>query len=343
MSGRLLRRGMLNAAALLAGTVAARAHAQRSDVQPPERAGAGAPAWPAPGQPIRVVVPFAPGGTTDLVARLIAAGMQERLGGTPVLVENRPGAGATLGSQFVASSPADGTTLVMSNVASHAIGPALYANVRYDPVRDFTHIALVVSNPSVWVANPRSGLHSLADVVRRARSGRGLDIATSGAGSSNHLLVVRFTQLAGVELNHVPYRGAGPAMTDVIAGVVPLMSDSLPSASAHIRQGSVRAIAMSSAERHPGFPEVPTFREQGFDLVSGSWFGLSGPAGLPATAVERLARAVGATLAAPEVRARLIETGGTPGDMTPEAYAEFVRDEHARWAALVRASGATAE
>jgi tripartite-type tricarboxylate transporter receptor subunit TctC len=132
-------------------------------------------------------------------------------------------------------------------------------------------------------------------------------------------------------------------MTDVIAGVVPMMSDSLPSASAHIRQGSVRAIAISSAERHPGFPEVPTFREQGFDLVSGSWFGLSGPAGLPAAVVERLSRAVRATVASPEVRARLIETGGTPGDLTPEGYTEFVRDEHARWAALVRASGARAE
>ncbi|MBX6374505.1 MAG: tripartite tricarboxylate transporter substrate binding protein [Acetobacteraceae bacterium] len=306
-------------------------------------AASASPSTPQPsggGLPIRIIVPFAPGGTTDLVARLIAAGMQERLGGTPVLVENRPGAGATVGSQAVAASPPDGTTLVMSNVASHAISPALYPNVRYDPVRDFTHIALVVSNPSVWVVNPRSELHSLADVVRVARARRGLDVATSGAGSSNHLLVVQFAQLAGVELNHVPYRGAGPAMTDTIAGVVPMMSDSLPSASAHIRQGSVRAIAMSSAERHPGFPDVPTFREQGFDLVSGSWFGLSGPAGLPPAIVERLSRVVRATVASPEVQARLIETGGTPGDMTPEAYTEFVRDEHARWAALVRASGA---
>ncbi|MBW8270559.1 Bug family tripartite tricarboxylate transporter substrate binding protein [Caldovatus aquaticus] len=327
----------------MAGATAGPARAQ-SGAPPGNAEAAAVPRAPSPsGPPIRIVVPFAPGGTTDLVARLIAAGLQERLGGTPVLVENRPGAGATLGSQLVAASPPDGTTLVMSNVASHAIGPALYPNVRYDPVRDFTHIALVVSNPSVWVANPRTELHGLADVVRAARGGRGLDVATSGSGSSNHLLVVRFARLARVELNHVPYRGAGPAITDLIAGVVPLMSDSLPSASAHIRQGSVRAIAISSAERHPGFPEVPTFREQGFDLVSGSWFGLSGPAGLPAALAGRLARAVQETLTAPEVRARLIEAGGAPGDLTLAGYTEFVREEHARWGALVRLSGARVE
>jgi tripartite-type tricarboxylate transporter receptor subunit TctC len=296
--------------------------------------------WPS--QPIRIVVPFAPGGSTDLAARLVANGLQERLG-VPVLVENRAGAGATVGSQQVADSRPDGHTLVMSNVASHAISPVLYRNVRYDPVRDFTHIVLVVSNPSVWVTNPRTELRSLADVVRAARGGRGIDIATSGAGSSNHMLVVRFAELTSTNMNHVPYRGAGPAMTDVIAGVVPLMSDSLPSAAAHIRQGSVRALGMSSAARNPSFPDVPTFREQGFDLVSESWFGLSGPAGLPGPIVERLNAEVRAIVAAPEARARFAEFGGTPGELTAEGYAEFVREEHARWAPVVRASGAVVE
>lgn len=184
-------------------------------------------AWPS--QPIRLVVPFAPGGTTDLVARLIAAGLQEKLG-VSVVVENRAGAGATIGSETVARAAPDGYTLVMSNIASHAISPAVYGNrVRYDPVKDFAHIALVVSNPTVWVANPRAGIRTMADVVARVRAPGGLQVATSGAGSSNHLLVVQMSRLIGTEITHVPFRGAGPAMQAVIAGQVPMMSDSLPS------------------------------------------------------------------------------------------------------------------
>ncbi|MBP0464874.1 tripartite tricarboxylate transporter substrate binding protein [Roseomonas sp. PWR1] len=297
--------------------------------------------WPS--QPIRLVVPFAPGGTTDLVARLVAAGLQERLG-VSVVVENRAGAGATVGSEMVARAAPDGTTLVMSNIASHGISPSVYrGRIRYDAVTDFTHIALVITNPTVWVANRNSGIRTLADAVARARSASGLDVATSGAGSSNHLMVVRMGQLVGKELNHIPFRGAGPAMQAVIAGQVAMMSDSLPSASSHIRQGSVVPVAMASAERHPSFPDVPTFREQGFDLASDSWFGLSGPAGMPAPIVERLHRETMAFVSAPDIRARFAELGGTPGAMTPAAYTEFIRSEVAQWAPLVQASGATAD
>ncbi|MBR0651452.1 tripartite tricarboxylate transporter substrate binding protein [Roseomonas terrae] len=289
------------------------------------------------------MVPFAPGGTTDLVARLVAAGLQERLGVT-VVADNRPGAGATLGSEQVARSAPDGYTLVMSNIASHAIGPTLYGNrVRYDPVKDFAHAALVVTNPSVWVASPSSGIRTLADAAARARSPAGLDVATSGAGSSNHMMVVRMSQLVGKEMNHIPFRGAGPAMQAVIAGQVPMMSDSLPSAASHIRQGSVVAVGMASAARHPAFPDVPTFREQGFDLASDSWFGLSFPAGTPAGIVERLNRETRAFLANPDIRGRFAELGGTPGDLTAEGYTEFVQREVAVWAPLVQASGATAD
>lgn len=297
-----------------------------------------------PTQPLRLIVPFAPAGTTDLTARLVAQGLGERLGQT-VVVENRPGAGAMVGSEAVARSAPDGHTLVMSNIASHAISPSLYpaSAVRYDPVRDFTHIALVTSNPSVWVTNLRSGIADVATLLQQARSQRGgLDVASSGAGSSNHLLIVQLAQAAGVSLNHVPYRGAGPAMTAVIAGEIPVMSDSLPSAAAHVRQGSVRAIAMSSAARHPGFPEVLTFREQGLDIVNTSWFGISGPAGLPAAVVARLNAEIRAVLATQEVRARFVEFGGTPGDMDAAAYGRFVAEEFARWTPVVRASGAEA-
>ena len=256
---------------------------------------ASAQAWPT--QPIRLIVPFAPGGTTDLIARLVGTPLQERLG-QPIIIENRPGAGATLGSLMVAQAAPDGHTLVLSNIASHGISPALYSTVRYDAVRDFSHIALLTENPSVFVANPRAGIADMADFARIHRD-RGLDMASSGAGSSNHLLIVRMGQILGREINHIPFRGAGPAMTAVIGGQVPLMSDSLPSAAAHIRQGSVRGIAMSSATRHPAFPEVPTLREQGYDLVTNSWFGLSGPARMPQPVVDRLAREIRSILGTP--------------------------------------------
>ena len=301
-----------------------------------------AQAWPS--QPIRLVVPFAPGGTTDLVARLVGQGLGERLGQS-VIIENRPGAGAMVGSEVVARAAPDGHTLVMSNIASHAISPSLYpANtVRYDPVRDFTHIALVTSNPSVWVAHRGAGITDVETLRARGRAAaQGLDVASSGAGSSNHLLIVQVAQAAGLALHHIPFRGSGPAMTAVIAGQVPLMSDSLPSAAAHIRQGSVVGVAMSSAERHPSFPNVATFREQGLDLVSDSWFGLSGPAGMPPAIVARLNAEIRALLETAEVRARYADFGGTPGTLDAAGYTRFVAEEFARWAPVVRASGAEA-
>jgi tripartite-type tricarboxylate transporter receptor subunit TctC len=295
--------------------------------------------WPA--GTIRLIVPFAPGGSTDIAARFLAEGLSLRLG-VSVVVENRAGAGATTGSQLVADAAPDGQTLVMSNIASHAISPALYGNLRYDPVRSFTHIAMVITNPSVWVVNKATGITGLADIVRRARQRPdGLDMASSGAGSSNHLLIVRFAGLAGIPYTHVPFRGAGPAMQAVIAGQVPMMSDSLPSAAGHVRQGSVLAIAMSSAARHPGFPDVPTFREQGFELESTSWFALSGPAGMAPAIVERLHRETMAVISRPAAAARFAELGGSPGAMSPAAFAEFVAQEAASWAPVVRASGAS--
>lgn len=294
----------------------------------------------AQAQPIRLVVPFAPGGTTDLVARILAQAMGDRLGQT-FLVENRAGAGATVGSQQVAQAAPDGQTLLMSNIASQGIAPTLYRTLRYDALRDFVHIGLIVESPSVWVANPRFPAKTLAEVAAAAKpDGPGVDIASSGSGSSNHLLIVQFGRLTGAKVNHVPYRGAGPAMTDVIAGVVPVMSDSLPSSVAHLKQASVRPLAMSSTARHPLFPDVPTFREQGVDLVSTSWFGLSAPAGTPAPVTQRLAAALRATLADPAVVTRFAEFGGTAGSGNPEDYTSFIKSQIDYWAPIVRASGA---
>ena len=325
MTGTLPRRAILACGAALA--------VPHADVR--------AQSWPA--APLRLIVPFAPGGTTDLVARILAQGLGDRLG-QPLIIENRPGAGATIGSLQAAQAAPDGHTLLMSNIASHGIAPSLYRGLRYDAVRDFTHLALVIENPVVFVANPRFAARGLADVVRLAKAApEGLDMASSGSGSSNHLLIVQFGQAEGIRVNHIPYRGAGPAMTDVIAGTVPMMSDSLPSAAGHIRAGSVRALAISSATRHPAFPDIPTFREQGIDLVSYGWFGLSAPAGLPREVTARLATAAGAVLADPAVRNRFAELGGTVGALSPAAYTDFIRAEVARWAPVVEASGAQVE
>jgi len=296
-----------------------------------------------PNGPIRLIVPFAPGGTTDIMARLVGERLQSRLG-VPVVIENRPGAGATIGSLAVAQAAPDGQTLLMSNIASHAIGPALYRNVRYDPLRDFAHIAMVTVNPSVMVANPRFEAQSLPAFIALAKARPGkIAHATSGAGSSNHMLGVRLGLTAGIDIIHIPYRGAGPAMTDVIAGVIGVMFDSLPSASAHIRAGSVRALAVSGAERSPAFPDLPTFREQGVDIVSYSWFGISAPAGTPAAIVERLNREIRDIIADPAVAARLEALGGSPRDWSAAEFAAFVKREAETWAPVVRASGATAD
>ncbi|WP_043340846.1 Bug family tripartite tricarboxylate transporter substrate binding protein [Belnapia moabensis] len=297
--------------------------------------------WPA--QPIRLIVPFAPGGTTDLAARLVSQGLGDRLG-QPVVVENRPGAGATLGAAQVAQAAPDGLTLIVSNIASHGIAPSLYRDLRYDPLRDFTHIALLIETPSVFVANQRFPPGDLGEVVRLSQEQpRGLDIASSGSGSSNHLLIVQFGQMTGARVNHVPYRGAGPAMTDGIADVVPMMSDSLPSAAGHLQAGAVRGMAVATAARHPAFSAVPTFRDQGVDLVSSSWFGISGPAGLPPAVAERLNREISTVLAEPGTQRRFAELGGLVRPLSPATYAEFIAGEVARWAPIVQASGARAD
>jgi tripartite-type tricarboxylate transporter receptor subunit TctC len=241
----------------------------------------------------------------------------------------------------VAQAVPDGLTLVVSNIASHGIAPSLYRELRYDALRDFTHVALLIETPSVFVAHPRFPPEDLGGVVRRSREQpQGIDIASSGAGSSNHLLIVQFGQVTGARVNHVPYRGAGPAMTDVIADVVPVMSDSLPSASGHLRSGAVRGLAVATAARHLAFPALPTFREQGVDLLSNSWFGISGPAGLPPAVTERLNREISAVLAEPATQRRFAELGGLISPLSPAAYAEFIAREVARWAPVVQASGA---
>jgi tripartite-type tricarboxylate transporter receptor subunit TctC len=296
---------------------------------------------PWPSKPIKLVVPYAPGGSTDVVGRVIAEYLGQRLGQN-IVVENRPGKGATIGASQVAKAAPDGYTLVVSNIAAFAIAPPLYGDLDYDPVKDFTHITLASFNPSVLVVNPSFPAKTLAEYVEYAKANPDkLAFATSGPGSSNHILGTMLGLKAGIKLVHVPYRGAGPAMQDTIAGIVPSMFDSLPSAAPHIKGGKVRALVVSGEQRNPSFPDVPTMKESGFpDLVSYSWFGLSGPAKLPAPIVERLAKEMQVVLKDPAVIKRWQDIGAESSTKTPEEYTEFVKTELEKATVAVKASGA---
>jgi tripartite-type tricarboxylate transporter receptor subunit TctC len=297
--------------------------------------------WPT--KPIKLVVPFAPGGTTDVIGRVIGEYLGQRLGQN-IVVENRPGKGATIGASQVAKAGPDGYTLLVSNIAAFAIAPPLYGDLDYDPVADFAHITLASFNPSVLVVNPAFAATTVADYIAYARANPDkLAFATSGPGSSNHILGVRLMQLSNTRMIHVPYRGAGPAMQDVMAGNVPSMLDSLPSAAPHIKAGKVRALAVSGAERNAAVPDVPTLKESGFDLVSYSWFGLSAPAKTPAPIVERLAAEMQVVLKHPDVVKRWQDIGAESSTMTPAEYTAFVKVELEKATAAVKASGAKPE
>ena len=299
---------------------------------------------PWPSKPIRLVVPYAPGGTTDVVARVVADYLGKRLGQN-IIVDNKPGKGAMVGTAMVAKALPDGYTLLMSVISGLTISPTLYGGGEFDPMADFIHVSIASTNPSVLVVNPSFEAKTFKDYVAYAKANPGkLAYATSGAGSSNHLLGARMSQVIGSEMVHIPYRGAGPAMVDTIAGNVPSMFDSLPSAAPHIKAGKVIALAVSGEKRSPAFPDVPTMKELGYpDLVSYSWFGISVPAKTPAPIVERIAADMQALLKEPAVVKRWDEIGAEPSTMTPAEVTRFVKDEIDKWTPVVKASGARPE
>jgi tripartite-type tricarboxylate transporter receptor subunit TctC len=299
---------------------------------------------PWPSKPIRLVVPYAPGGTTDVVARVVAEYLGKRLGQN-IIVDNKPGKGAMVGTAMVAKALPDGYTLLMSVISGLTISPTLYGGGEFDPMADFIHVSIASTNPSVLVVNPSFEAKTFKDYVAYAKAHPGkLAYATSGAGSSNHLLGARMSQVIGSEMVHIPYRGAGPAMVDTIAGNVPSMFDSLPSAAPHIKAGKVIALAVSGEKRSPAFPDVPTMKELGYpDLVSYSWFGISVPAKTPAPIVERIAADMQAILKEPAVVKRWDEIGAEPSTMTPAEVTRFVQEEIDKWTPVVKASGARPE
>lgn len=299
---------------------------------------------PWPSRPIRLVIPFGTGGTTDIIGRLVADEMSRFLG-QPIIVENRPGAGATLGTGLVAQAAPDGYTLLLSTISGMAIGNTLYRDrIQWDADRDFAHIAMLLGTPYLLAVNPRFPARTLAEYVAEAkRRPQGIELATSGIGSLPHLIALRMAAATGIQLTHIPYRGGAQAATDVIAGQVPSMIDSLTAASANMRAGSVRTLAFSSPERIPDFPDVPTFAELGLpQLNADGWAGLAAPARTPRPILERLAAAVRAAQAAPNVQRRFAETATQPGRVFLDDAQAFVRAEVAAWAGVVRASGATA-
>jgi tripartite-type tricarboxylate transporter receptor subunit TctC len=291
-----------------------------------------------PDKPVRIVAPYAPGGSADTLGRLVAQKLSQRLKQNFV-VENRPGAGGFLGSESVAKAPPDGYTLLVSGVGSHAIGPVISA-APYDPVASFTHIALFGGPPIVLAVHPSLGDKGLTDFIAAAKAHpSGLAYGSPGLGTQGHLIGELFRQQSGAPLVHVPYRGAAPAVADLIANHVSAVFVTFATAQSQVRAGRARALAVTAVRRIADAPQVPTFAESGYaDLVATTWFGLSGPAGMPAGIVSRLNAAVRAGLLEPDVRDRLRAEGSEPNDLDPAAYTEFIRAEIRRWTPLAKAA-----
>ena len=301
-------------------------------------------AWP--GKPVKIVVPFAPGGTTDILARAMAPELS-RAFGQPFIVENRTGAGGNVGSDAVAKSPADGYTLLMGTVGTHGINKALYNKMPFDSQKDFAPISLVASVPNVMLMNADKaaalGINNVADFIRYAKSNPGkLSFASSGNGTSIHLSAELFKSMTGTFMTHIPYRGSGPALLDLIGGNIDVMFDNLPSAMLHIKTGKLKAFAVTSAQRSTALPDTPTVEEagrlKGFD--AGSWFGLLAPAGTPPEIVNRIQQEVAKSLNTPAIKEKLLAQGAIPSGNTPQQFTEFINAEHIKWAKVVKASGA---
>jgi tripartite-type tricarboxylate transporter receptor subunit TctC len=302
--------------------------------------------WPT--KAVRIVVPFAAGGTTDILARAMAPELQ-KVFGQPFVVDNKAGAGGNLGATEVAKAAADGYTLLMGTVGTHAINAALYPKLPFDHQKDFAPITLVAGVPNVLVLNPANaqkyGIQSVTDLARAARANPGkLNMASSGNGTSIHLAGELFKTLTGTFMVHFPYRGSGPALLDLIGGNMDLMFDNLPSAMPHIKAGKLKALAVTSATRSAALPDLPTIAEAGGpalkDFEASSWFGLLAPAGTPADIQSRLQQECIKALQLPAIKERMLGLGATPSGISGAEFARYIDAETAKWAKVVKASGA---
>jgi len=291
--------------------------------------------WPS--KNITYVVPFPPGGTTDTLARLIAQKLGTALG-TTVVVDNRAGAGGNLGSEQVARAAPDGYTLVGGTISSHAINVSLYPKIGYDPTKSFAPITLIGTNPTVLVVNQASPYKTLADVIAAGKAKKALTSASAGNGTSQHLSLELLKSKAGIEITHIPYKGSGPAIQDVMAGQVDMMFDTTVVAGPHIESGKLRALAVTSSKRLPNMPNVPTVAETvpGYEVMS--WQAIFAPAGTPKTIVDRLHGEIAKILAEPEMRERLAKLGMQGSDMTSAQVGEFQKAEVVKWAQVIKAA-----
>jgi len=290
-----------------------------------------------PSKPVRIVVPFAAGGPTDQVARVVGAKLGDLLG-QPFLVENKAGAGGNIGADLVAKAPADGYTLLMATVSTHAINPGLYKKMPYDPVKDFAPVTLVVNTMEVLVVKTDTPIKSASELVALAKSRPdGIAMASTGVGSPPHLALELFKGSSGANVLHVPYRGAAPAVTDVIGGQVHAMFADLPVLMPQIKGGTLRPIGVGSKRRAAVLPEVPTLDEQGIkDVYADNWYALFAPAKTPAPVIAKLNAAVTAALNDPELNKKLVEAGADPAPGTPAQLADFLKSELERWGKVIR-------
>ncbi|KRE16563.1 ABC transporter substrate-binding protein [Bosea sp. Root381] len=297
-----------------------------------------------PTRPVTMIVPFAAGGSTDIVARLVGQKMSELLGQS-VVIENRGGAGGNVGSTAVARATPDGYTILMGTISTHALNPAILKNVTFDAVKDFTPISLLALVPNVMVVNPSFPAKTVKEVLEVLKANPGkYSYASSGVGTPLHLSGELFKSLGKVEMNHVPYRGAGPALNDVVSGAVPIMFDNLPSSAQFIRSGQLRAIGITTKDRVPSFPDLPTIAEGGLEgYETYTWNALFGPAKMPADIVAKLNKAANDALKDETVKKRLEDVSAVIVGSTPEALGEHVKVELAKWAPIAKASGAVVE
>jgi len=295
-----------------------------------------------PSRPVRIVVPLSPGGFADTPARMLAPRLSDQMG-RQFFVENRPGAGSTIGADFVAKAAPDGYTLLLTGTP-HVISAHLYKKLPYDALKDFTPIALIASGPYALVVNPRElPVSSVRELIAAAKAQPGkIDYASSGNGSAQHLVSALFNSMAGIDLNHVPYKGSAPAMQDLLGGQVKVSFAGVPNVLAHVRSGRLRALAVSTPKRWSELPEVPTVAEAGVPGYEATlWLNLAGPAGLPAEIVQRLAAEIGKTLQDPEVQNNFRAAGVEATSMGPAELNAFIRAEHEKWGRVVRETGAT--
>jgi tripartite-type tricarboxylate transporter receptor subunit TctC len=293
-------------------------------------------AWPT--RPVKIIVPYPPGGTTDLLARLMAARLTESLGQSFV-VENRGGASGSIGTVAVARAPADGYTFLMATISTHGINPVM-GEVPYDPVKDFQPVTNVADTPNVLSVNTETPYKTLTDILEAARAKPGaITFGSTSPAGSPHMSGELLKTLAGVDLLHVPYKGGGPMLTDLMGGQIQLGFDNLPSSMPHIRSGKIRPIAVTTTERWPGAPEIPTIAESGVPGYEvNAWFGLLGPAGTPRPIVDRLQKSIAQALEQPEVAKQMLELGARPVGNTPEAFAQGIDAELQKWRKVVEAN-----